>query len=164
MLWWWTLKESNLHHPTNDLLAQQFLTRSPSANKHAREIPLSKVNKHFLMHVFVPICAHSHTVVHRKMHSCKAHTWRQVFLSGVSSCQALLIHARLKDSLRHCAHASTHSTFTAHRCTPGSSVPPLRLQKGKNAALISSPQRQQREVLPSHRLCLELCRDTSKWE
>lgn len=70
------------------------------------------------MHVFVPICAHSHTVVHRKMHSCKAHTCRQVFLSGVSSCQALLIHARFKDSLRHCAHASTHSTFTAHRCTP----------------------------------------------
>ena len=100
---------------TKDLVVQQFCTRGPLAYQRACEIPLSKVND-------IPWCTclypSAPIFVHREMQSCRAHTCRHVFLSGVRSCQALLIHARLKDSPRHCAHASTHSTFTAHGCTP----------------------------------------------
>lgn len=65
-------------------------------------------------------CLHTHLCPysHRNVHSSKSHNWRQVFLSGLGSCQALLTRACIKDSLRHRAHASSRSTCLALRCTP----------------------------------------------
>lgn len=60
----------------------------------------------------------SATYPYTQVHSCKTHTCRQAFLSGVSSCQVLLVHAHIKHSPRHSAHAATPSTFAAHRYTP----------------------------------------------
>lgn len=69
-------------------------------------------------------CA-SATYPYTQVHSCKTHTCRQAFLSGVSSCQVLLIHAHIKHSPRHSAHAATPSTFADTHLISCSSYSPL---------------------------------------
>ena len=104
-------------------------------------------------------CVHTHT----DKHSCKTHTCRQALLSGVSSCQALPIHARLKHSPRHGAHASTAGTRT-HTWSHAPPACPWWERGMKVGSLHPSTTHPQLLPLLQWRLCKGSKRLSGGWE